>query len=367
MPTNDNRINQKRSESKKNPNCNQNHSAKYSGCSYFQKSKEILNIKVKERLPLQTAKKIWHERERIKREANAASNETFETSFPILPDSSVANNHQTQNSSSNTGLQQTGVQNHILQSHRNHNLSSMSNNVQRNSRNMVTTGTQTTLTVSDIDTVLIPNTDKETARNVASVLLEFVDILHNTNVDQEAKKSKLIKTVTSTFGFDITKNDEEIQQVKKTQVVSNINLGQSPNTTENEAQKTNMQEKPSDPTRNQQENVVSSEQAENTLKLQRKDQVSSEMPQNVEEKQVVNKNIKRIELIREKKLEDQMIKSPQINQVQGEIGGEYNQMIATQSMVHQINQGGSSGEYILMKNPQNMVELNRSELGRKKL
>lgn len=75
--------------------------------------------------------------------------------------------------------------------------------------------TQTILTVSDPDLELMIKPDNylpaETATNLVTVLLEFIDIQY-ANVDTEAKKSRAIRSVKDTFGVNVTTKSSSSNQ-----------------------------------------------------------------------------------------------------------------------------------------------------------
>ena len=152
---------------RKCPNCEENHSAKFGGCPYFKKSAEIQKIKFKENISFHAARNVWKEKERDRIQIQPVTEE-FEVQYPTLSGNTIT---------------------------------------PKNSPQLVNTESQTLLTVSDIDTELVPK-DAETAKNVARVLLDFVDILTNFNEDIDVKKNKLINSVTNNLGIEVTNHGE---------------------------------------------------------------------------------------------------------------------------------------------------------------
>ena len=51
---------------KKCANCNGNHGAKFSGCPYFKKAREIQDIRYKQKIPMFEAKNVWEERQKAR-------------------------------------------------------------------------------------------------------------------------------------------------------------------------------------------------------------------------------------------------------------------------------------------------------------
>ena len=77
---------------------------------------------------------------------------------------------------------------------------------------MINVETKTSLVVSDIDVGLVPKTSEEISKNVASVLIDFVNILTISDEDPQDKKNKLIHSVTKTFGTDsLNKNENQVE------------------------------------------------------------------------------------------------------------------------------------------------------------
>ena len=192
------------------PNCDENHSAKYWGCPYFQKSKEIQSIKYREKIPFYAARNVWKERER-ERSQRPPNTENFEETFPILPINTTVYSSTYYGTPGNTNQQNTT---------RTKDNAKYSNN-QRARVNMKNAETQTSLTVSGMDAELVPKESVETAKNVAAVLIDFVDILTNTNEDPFEKKEKLVKSVTNKFGIKLTNADQNQENTLQSNKISN--------------------------------------------------------------------------------------------------------------------------------------------------
>ena len=195
-------------ESMKCPNCSGAHSAKDPICAEFQKAKNITNIKFRERIPYHAAKNVWTQREQDRTNENRNTEQSAQGNSTITTNTGFWSTSVASTSSSQT-VQDLETSFPALPT----NLRTQHQETEIRSRKvkMINAETQTSLTVSDISTELVPKSagtiTAEAASGFASIFLDFIDIQQNTEMDQDSRKNKIMESISENFGVDLIVKD----------------------------------------------------------------------------------------------------------------------------------------------------------------